>query len=419
MFKPVIIVIMGNRKYERSDIINKTIIWIFILYFFQGVIHNLGHPVTPYLVSNLGIDDYMFGVFFAAMSFGLMIGAPIWGILGDRGNKRIYMALGLIVYSIGQFMFGYSGNQYIMVLFRFIAGFGVAASVTLLLSHLIYLAPKEERTKYIAWSVAVSTIGSSIGYYLGGFMSTNQFFIDWLGTDDLKRIFLIQAILNVFHALNMYIHIKQDKEPKNNENKVSLIQGFLGIKKMHPNLIIFLISLTFISIGMINLSKFIDVYFKELGYNPNELGTFVFWTGIVSLLTSIFIVPIVVRYKKELSIMIWIQVINSVIIFIVFRGNNFLLLVYTIFMIYVILKAVYSPLEQNFISTFAHNGKYGTVMGVRQSFFAIGMVIGPLIGGFLYDIKPLYVFDFSILMFLLGMILLFSVRKRLRKEVAA
>ncbi len=398
---------------------NKAIVWVLILYFFQGVIHNLGHPVTPYLVANLGIEDYMFGVFFATMSFGLMLGGPIWGVLGDHGHKRLYMALGLIVYSIGQFMFGYSGNQYVMVLFRFISGFGVAASVTLLLSHLIALAPKEERTKYIAWSVAVFTVGSSIGYYTGGLLSTNQFFVDWLGTDDLKRIFLIQAVLNVFHAINMYIHIKDVKETPSDVKRPSLIQGFLDIKKMHKNLVIFLISLTFISIGMINISKFIDVYFKELGYNPNELGTFVFWTGIVSLLTSVFIVPLIVKFKHELTIMIWIQIVNSIIIFFVFRGNNVLLLLYTLFMIYIILKAVYSPLEQNYISTFAHDGKYGTIMGVRQSFFAIGMVIGPLIGGFLYNIKPLYVFDFSILMFILGLGLLLAVRKRLRNEVAA
>ncbi|MCK5761387.1 MAG: MFS transporter [Candidatus Izimaplasma sp.] len=396
----------------------KAIIWVLVLYFFQGVIHNLGHPVTPYLVSDLGIEDYMFGVFFAVMSFGLMLGGPIWGVLGDRGNKRIYMALGLIVYSIGQYMFGYSGNQYIMVLFRFLSGFGVAASVTLLLSHLICLAPKNDRTKYIAWSVAMFTIGSSIGYYLGGFISTNQFFVDLLGTDDLRRIFLIQAVLNIFHAINVYIHIKQVKEPINGKMKVSVIQGFLDIKKMNKNLLIFLFSLTCISIGMINLSKFIDVYFMELGYNQSELGTFVFWTGIVSLLTSIFIVPLVVKINKEMTIMIWIQVVSSIILLFVFRGQNFLLLLYTIFMIYVILKAIYSPLEQTYISTHALEGNYGTVMGVRQSFFAVGMVIGPLTGGFLYDMKPLYVFDFSILMFILGGLLLMAVRKRLRNGIA-
>ena len=394
----------------------KAIIWVMVLYFFQGIIHNLGHPVTPYLIDGLGFDKSIFGVFFAAMSLGLVLGGPIWGVLGDRGNKRIYMALGLVVYSFGQYMFGYSENEYWMVFFRFLSGFGVAASVTLLLSHLICLAPKEKRTQYIAWSVAMFTLGSSIGYYIGGFISTNEFFVELLGTADYKKIFLIQAVLNIFHALNMYIQIKQVKEPENGNKKVSIIQGFKDIKRMNKNLIIFMISLTFISIGMINISKFIDVYFEELGYTPDELGTFVLVTGIVSIFASAVIVPIVLRFKKELSIMIWIQIVSSIIIFFVFRGNDLLLLLYTVFMIYVILKAIYAPMEQNYISNYGEDGKYGTIMGVRQSFFAVGMVIGPLIGGFLYKLNPLYVFDFSIVMFILGMILMIAVRKRLKKE---
>ncbi len=394
----------------------KAIIWVLILYLFQGIIHNLGHPVTPYLVADLGFDKW-FGVFFAAMSFGLMLGGPIWGVLGDRGNKRIYMTLGLVVYSLGQFMFGYSTNVYWMVLWRFISGFGVAASVTLLLSHLICLAPKEDRAKYIAWSVAAFTLGSAIGYKVGGFISTNEFFIDLLGTDDLRRIFLLQAVLNIVHAIVMFTQIKQVKENVVGAKKPSLIQGFKDIRKLNKNSIIFLISLTFISIGMINISKFIDVYFEELGYNPNELGNFVLVTGIVSIFASVFIVPMVLKLKKDLPIMVFIQLLSAIIVFFVFRGNNLLLLLYTVFMIYVMLKAIYSPMEQDYISKFTKDGKYGTIMGVRQSFLATGMVLGPLIGGVLYNVRPLLVFDFSVAMFLLGMILMMSVRNRLKKEM--
>jgi len=394
----------------------KAIIWVLILYLFQGMIHNLGHPVTPYLVADLGFDKW-FGVFFAAMSFGLMLGGPIWGVLGDHGNKRIYMALGLVVYSIGQFMFGYSTNVYLMILWRFISGFGVAASVTLLLSHLICLAPKEDRAKYIAWSVAAFTLGSSIGYKIGGFISTNQFFVDLLGTNDLRRVFLFQAALNIVLAIVMYNKIKQVKDPVAGSKKPSIIQGFKDIRKLNKNSFIFLVSLTFISIGMINLSKFIDVYFEELGYNPNELGSFVLVTGIVSIFASVLIVPMVLKLKRDLPIMIFIQLLSSVIVFFVFRGSNLLLLLYTVFMIYVMLKAIYTPMEQDYISKFTKDGKYGTIMGVRQSFLAIGMVIGPLIGGVLYNVRPLLVFDFSALMFLLGMVLMISVKNRLKKEM--
>jgi hypothetical protein len=44
------------------------------------------------------------------------------------------------------------------------------------------------------------------------------------------------------------------------------------------------------------------------------------------------------------------------------------------------------------------------------------MVIGPLLGGFLYEIAPLLVFDFSALMFLLGTALLIVVHKMRRKQ---
>ncbi|XFA98458.1 hypothetical protein ACAG96_06210 [Candidatus Izemoplasma sp. B36] len=85
--------------------------YIIVLFFLiQNIIHNMGHPVTPEFVKSLGIADYMFGVFFATMSLGLMIGGPIWGTLGDRGKKKLYIVFGLVLYSIGQFGFGYSGN---------------------------------------------------------------------------------------------------------------------------------------------------------------------------------------------------------------------------------------------------------------------------------------------------------------------
>ena len=66
----------------------KQVLIILLIFLLQNIINNLGHPVTPAFVRSLDISDYMFGVFFASMSFGLMIGGPIWGILGDYGNIK-------------------------------------------------------------------------------------------------------------------------------------------------------------------------------------------------------------------------------------------------------------------------------------------------------------------------------------------
>ncbi|MBN2605352.1 MAG: MFS transporter [Bacilli bacterium] len=395
----------------------KQIYYILSFFFIQGLIHNLGHPVTPAMVTNMGIPNYMFGVFFSAMSFGLLVGAPIWGSLGDQGNKKKYIMIGLFIYSIGQFMFAYIGNVSLMVVFRFMSGFNVVASSTLLLSQLIALSSKDDRTKYIAWSAAAMSLGASFGYLIGGEFGSNSLLIDLFGTNDYRRVFLIQALANLGYILYIFLTLKDDIVVKSIEKKPSLLQGFKDIRKLNMTLIIFLIALTLISIGTINVSKFIEVYMNEVGLSSLIIGRFVWITGIVTLGTSIFIVPLIVKIKRDMNIMIYIQVISAIIIFVVFRNEEILILLYSVFMIYVIAKAIFTPLEQNYISSHAVDGKYGTLMGVRQSFFAIGLVIGPLIGGFLYDIQPQFVFDFSVLMFVIGFFLLLAVKGRITKEL--
>ncbi len=387
----------------------KTVFLIVGFFLLQGIIHNLGHPVTPKFVEGLGIPNIMFGVFFASMSFGLMIGGPIWGILSDHGTKKKYIIIGLLIYSLGQFLFGYSHYASLMVIVRFISGLGVVSASTLMTSHVIEISDPRDRAKHLAYLGAAFTVGASLGYYIGGFIATNQVISTFLGTTDLRRIFLIQAIANTIYVGIIYLTFKEEKNDTISLQKPSILAGLKQISKIEPSLLIFLISLTFMTIGSTNLSKYIDVYFNELGYNPEQLGTFVMATGFVSLLTSIFLVPIFAKSKKLLTTIAFIQISSALIIFYSFRASQFLLVMYTVFMVYVILKTVYLPLEQNFISKHAKDGKYGSVMGLRQSFVSIGMVVGPLLGGFLYQQKPILLFDFSCIVFLIGAFLLIFV----------
>ncbi len=393
----------------------KSLLIMILYFFFQGLLHNLGHPVTPAFVRSLEIDDYMFGVFFASMSFGLMIGAPIWGTLGDRGRKKFYIFIGLLLYSIGQIGFAYSNDVILMIFFRFVSGFGVVGSMTILTSILIEKSPINERAKYLAYSAAAVTLGASLGYYTGGFLSTHEFFRTLLHTSDYRVVFLIQAITNMIYATIVVMTLSLKDVTSLDTKRTSFFTSLKEIAHIKPSLLLFLISLTLMTIGATNLSKYIDIYFDELGYSPQDLGTFVMATGIVSLVSSIFIVPYFARFKKQLKVISIIQILSAFIVFFVFRAERFLLTIYTVYMIYVIFKAIYLPLEQNYISKHAEEGKYGRIMGLRQSFVSIGMIVGPLLGGFLYEIRPLVLFDFSGLSFIAGVLLLglvFAIEKK-------
>lgn len=377
---------------------------IISFFFIQNLIHNIGHPVTPTFVSNLAIPDYMFGLFFAAMSFGMMVGAPIWGILSDQGKRKHWIGIGLSMYTIGQIIFGYVGNSTLMVFARLFSGLGVVGATTIFTAIIVEETEPSKRAKILAFVAAATTLGASLGYYLGGYLATNEVIVKLLNIDNLSKMFLIQATLNALYTLFIILSLKDIKVKQKFEQKPSMILGLKSIAKIDKRLLLFFISLTLLNMAGTNLSKYIDVYFIDLGYTEYDLGTYVMITGIVSLFASIFLVRLATKFKKQLLLISIMNLISSAIVFIVFRSNYFMTMMYTVYLVYVVFKTLYVPLEQSYIAKEAKEGQYGSIMGLRQSFVSLGMVLGPVIGGFLYNVSPLLLFDFNGALLILGVI---------------
>jgi len=377
-------------------------------YMLQGIIHNLGHPVTPSHVNALGLRSFMFGFFFAAMSLGMLIGAPIWGVLGDSRSKRMFVVIGLLIYSAGQVLFVVGDHSVVMTFARFLSGFGVSAYLTLMLSHLISIVPLEKRTKFISYSVALFALGTTIGYQIGGIMG--DYFI--------REVFYIQAAFNALLVLYIALTMKETKV-KTPSTRKTFLQNFKDAGRLDRSLLLFLIGLTLATISASTLSKYFDVYMIDMGYSPRQLGTFILVTGLVGLITNFVIVPKLSKLKMDLTIMQGIQILSAVIVLIVFRSNYFFIMLYSVFLLYYVMKNAFQPFEQNHISLNAPSDKYGTIMGVRHSFFSTGMVLGPLISGFIYDYNKTLVFDVAAGMFILSFILLTFSRKALSKEADA
>ncbi len=396
--------------YKIFHSMKRTIFISILLFFMMGLIHNLGHPITPGLLRELKLPDYLFGTYFALMSFGLVIGGPFWGTLGDHKDKRKLIFVGLLIYSVGQFVFGNVHNIYIMAIARFVSGFGVSAIVTLLMTYLIQKSDPSKTKRNVAFGLAAMALGASVGYKIGGLLP--ELLQSISDTSAGESIFMLQAIINVFLGI-LVMFALQPCTDQLTTKKPSFFQTIKGIKDLDRNLLIFLTSLTFVSIGAINISKYLEVYIQDIGQGSKGIGDFVFVTGIVSITATVLIVPQIIKLKRDIYIMIIINIISGIVIFAVFQISNIMFALYSVFMIYVVMKAIYAPLETAYISSYAKDGEYGKIMGIRQFFFAIGFVIGPLIGGFIYGIEEIYVFYFSVIMFIIAAVLVLSVYKKI------
>jgi DHA1 family multidrug resistance protein-like MFS transporter len=392
------------------------------LYFIQGVIHNLGHPITPDYVTSLDIPSFMFGWFFAAMALGLTIGSLIWGYLSDSFHRPTLVIIGIWFYSLFQFLFGASSNMVLMTFYRFGSGFFVSSSIVIIMAYLVEQSDPINRKKYLGYLAAFFLLGSTIGYYIGGQL---PIIITGLSSSELsshvvisttKTIFTLQALINIAHGIWLFALLSFITQPKR-LLKHERVEG--QFKALPRDLKVFLVALAVISTATININKFTEVYMAgTFNLGADGIGNVVFVTGIVSILTTLLIVPHIHKVTSDIRMIKIIHIVSAILILIVFiiipyfLESYFVLALYSVYMIYIIGQALFRPIEQHYISNYSQDYSVGYLMGTRQSFFSIGLVIGPLIGGFLYDASPVYLYGFSTLLFLIGFSLLFMLKQK-------
>ena len=389
-------------------------ITIVITSLFIGILTNLGHPVTPYLVKARGFIEYSFSIFFSVMSLGMLIFAPLWGSFGDKYGRRIVLLICSIGYSIGQVFFGFLDNIYLVICARFFSG---CFSAGLMVSVISFLDTSRglkgfDMKRLIPMVLSFNLVGSSLGSYIGGVLG------DTLGgnLNSYQWVLYIQAIsLSIFGLILFFFFRLTDEELYNeNQKRSNFIKNIKNVSKIGLWSIIFLICLTLFNIVFTNMQRYLDYYYADIGKTSGELGLFNLIIGIVTLITNILITPILLKKLKSIVSIILFAILGTISIVITFAINKdyLIYMIYTVLMVYIMSKAI---IESGSVSFIQENIKIapGLIMGVRQSFMSLGAVVGPLAGGAIYYSLPVeersILFFICALLYLLAAIILFGI----------
>lgn len=382
----------------------KVLLFIFL---FQAFVFNLSNVITPRYLDSLYIDKYLFGYFIALWSFGMMISSPFWGNLGTKYGKKKFVLLGICIYGISQTLFFYVTNVPLLFLLRIISGFGVGAIVTLMLAHLVLNTDVQSRPKSLSSRMAFLTLGNILSYELSGY----------LGLTYTSELFLLQGVLSIVLFVIVLFGVSESKKkicvyPK----QLNIINSLKHIKMINKNTIFFLVSLTLVTMTFVNIDKFIDLFLFDQGHSVSVVGNVKVLFGLVFITTNIFIVPRLKNYLGSVYVLQTITVVMGIIILFVFMQTTYLILLCTIFLIFIVLKGIYTTSEQLFLSSIVANENITVFMGLRQSFTSLGMVIGPIIGGHMYQHNQINVFLFSVMCLLISSLLLSYIQLKTNRE---
>ena len=351
-----------------------------------GITTNIGHPITPYYINQLGLDKIVFGYFFAAMSLGMLIFAPIWGALGDAKGRKWILIICLLFYGVGQILFGVLNNQYLIIAARLFSGI---FSGGILVSFLSYMTRSKDLSKYngprlYATFISLHLVGTSLGSFIGGALGE-------LFNPNYHYVFFIQALSMLIFAIYVLTLMDFKDEEKQNIRSINPLKSLSDIKLLPISLVIFLFVIAIINISFTDVSKYLDVYFSDSGYGSLKLGTVNLIVGCLTLIVNLLFTPLIIKRFKPLLTLSLLSIIGSVTLLLTFALPNLLFNIYTFYMLFIITKAIIEPVIVEYLNEHK-NIQSGILMGLRQSFISLGSIIGVLIGGVIYA-------NYSVLLF--------------------
>lgn len=383
---------------ERKNI-NK----LLFINFITMATFNMAHPVTPKLINVLGLPTYMFGVFFSFMAIANFIMAPIWGAFSDQIGRKRFLIIGVIGYGVSQLGFGLSTSVAPILVFRLLGGGLSVCFVTVAVAAMTDLTNAKNRIQFLSYHTASLSLGSSVGALLGGL----------IGQQDYRYTFVAQFLFCTIIAGVIAMIFRESKEDATGQLKI-----YLGHLKLRANpmdckgsLGAMIIVMALISITTTSYNSTINYYVESVLNMPTTVnGMVMAVAGLVALMMNLVINPYLGRRFDEyttikvVTFSAGISLIGASLMPNLVGSIAFLL-------IFVATSALIIPIHQSIVSQLAKNN-YGEVMGIQGSAKAVGMIIGSLTSGFIFDIGNKLPFVFGGFCAVLGGFVLLKLHRK-------
>lgn len=126
----------------------------------------------------------------ASAFLGMFLGAVTIGRIADRLGRRRAFLLSLAIYSVFTVLAAFSPNVWMLVLCRFIAGFGIGAEPPVSDAYLGDILPPRKRGLFTGIAYTVSFVGVPVVGFLGHWLVP----LSPLGIDGWRWLFVIGAL---------------------------------------------------------------------------------------------------------------------------------------------------------------------------------------------------------------------------------
>lgn len=160
--------LVDEQKFDRFNL--GLLVWSFLAMFTDGFeISSLG-LATPHIVRDWHVAPAALGPVASASLFGILLGAPLFGWLGDRYGRRFAIISGCLIFGLTTLaVVGTTSLGQIMVL-RFLTGIGMGGLMPNTVALNSELSPRRLRARLIILMFMGITLGSASPGFVAAFV---------------------------------------------------------------------------------------------------------------------------------------------------------------------------------------------------------------------------------------------------------
>jgi len=370
-----------------------TIVLMNLFIVFLGI--GLVIPVTPSIMNELNISGSVVGYMVAAFAITQLMISPIAGHWADRFGRKRMIIIGLIIFSISEFLFGIGQKVEVLFISRMLGGISAAFIMPAVTAFIADITTVDTRAKALGYMSAAISTGFIIGPGVGGFLAEIS----------PRLPFYFAAVLAVFAGV---LSISFLPEPVRNSENNEVKSPKPGINRIFSPL--YFISFMVILISQFGLAAFESLFSlytdHKFGFTPKDIAIMITGGGIIGAIAQLALFDRLTKWMGEIRLTRYSLILSTILVFLITIVNSYftiLLVTITVFLGFDLMR----PAVTTYLSKIADN-EQGFVGGMNSMFTSIGNVIGPIIGGVLFDIDLNYPFYFATVILACGVALTIS-----------
>lgn len=345
---------------------------------------NFAHPVTPTVIQNLHLHDYMFGVALAAMQFTNFLTSPFWGKINSYISARVSLLVCCCGYGIAQVWFACSVTEPQIILARMFAGLFTGGVFVSFLTYVVGTSAPEDQGKHLTITATIQSVASAFGYMVGGF----------LGEISVLLAFFVQTATLFAVGAMFFLICKSDGEAERKPVSVKQLareanpfQAFLDSRTfMSVSFALLFAVNVLINFGNTGFDQAFNYYLKDvLGLTSSYNGIIKAAVGLISFISNMTLCLWIIRKTDTKRSMVCLTAVCALAsLGTVLSPGIGLFIAFG-----VLAYAGYSvsvPVLQDMIANQASMEQKNLVMGFFNATKSLGSIAGSMTAGFIYSI---------------------------------